>query len=143
MLAAAARDLHLLSDDEAAARRATGAARAQQGTTELGSEQQALIARYTHAHRGEALYLCVRARVRALSIDSTDGILRQRLVSRADAFYLASVFMGDTEAGGDRGCDCSHRGGNPGFVQFQAPGTLRWGDYVRCLLCAHLRRTVL
>ena len=48
---------------------------------------------------------------------------------RCDHFYITSCYMGDTAAGGERGCDTSHRGGNPGFLDFTAPGTLRWGDY--------------
>ncbi|GAB0108248.1 pyridoxamine 5'-phosphate oxidase family protein [Nocardia sp. JMUB6875] len=47
---------------------------------------------------------------------------QQQLVSRADAFFVAS-------ADPDGNADASHRGGNPGFLQVLSPTRLRWPDY--------------
>ncbi|MFJ8081162.1 pyridoxamine 5'-phosphate oxidase family protein [Streptomyces sp. NPDC096205] len=46
---------------------------------------------------------------------------QQAFVSRADTFFLASVYEG--------GADASHRGGNPGFVEVVSPRELAWRDY--------------
>ena len=51
-------------------------------------------------------------------------------MSRADTFHLAICYMGSEEEGGTSGCDISHRGGPPGFVQLKGDGTLVWADYV-------------
>ena len=48
---------------------------------------------------------------------------------RCDTFFLATCYTGSEDDGGSQGCDVSHRGGDPGFIDFQAPGTLRWADY--------------
>ncbi|MEC3954149.1 pyridoxamine 5'-phosphate oxidase family protein [Nocardia sp. CDC153] len=50
-----------------------------------------------------------------------DGAQR-RLVSAADAFFVASA-----DPSGN--ADASHRGGNPGFLQVLSPTRLRWPDY--------------
>ncbi|AYF74858.1 pyridoxamine 5'-phosphate oxidase family protein [Nocardia yunnanensis] len=47
---------------------------------------------------------------------------QQQMISRADAFFVAS-------ADPDGNADASHRGGNPGFLQVLSPTRLRWPDY--------------
>lgn len=54
----------------------------------------------------------------------------QRAGCRLDTFHLASCYEGSEAEGGSNGCDISHRGGPPGFVQLQGEGTLVWADYV-------------
>ena len=44
------------------------------------------------------------------------------LVRGADTFFIGTRHP-------EGAADASHRGGNPGFVQVDAPGTLRWPDY--------------
>ena len=44
--------------------------------------------------------------------------------------HLASCYQGSEAEGGSQGCDISHRGGPPGFVQLQGEGTLFWADYI-------------
>ena len=59
------------------------------------------------------------ARVRSgteLSSDQMD------LVRGADTFFIGTCHPGGA-------ADASHRGGNPGFVQVDSPGTLCWPDY--------------
>lgn len=61
----------------------------------------------------------------------TDMQIRLREMCRTDTIFLASCYYGDLEAGdGVVGCDVSHRGGPPGFVQVSGPGTLRFADYI-------------
>ncbi|GAB2551497.1 pyridoxamine 5'-phosphate oxidase family protein [Nocardia heshunensis] len=55
---------------------------------------------------------------RGAALDSA----QQQLVSRTDAFFVASA-----DANGH--ADASHRGGNPGFLQVLSPTRLRWPDY--------------
>ncbi|MTE13519.1 pyridoxamine 5'-phosphate oxidase family protein [Nocardia aurantiaca] len=47
---------------------------------------------------------------------------QRHLISRADAFFVAS-------ADADGNADASHRGGNPGFLQVLSSTRLRWPDY--------------
>ncbi|MGV9664750.1 pyridoxamine 5'-phosphate oxidase family protein [Nocardia niigatensis] len=47
---------------------------------------------------------------------------QRQLISRADAFFIAS-------ADPDGNADASHRGGNPGFLQVLSSTRLRWPDY--------------
>lgn len=49
---------------------------------------------------------------------------------RLDTMHLASCYQGSEAEGGSQGCDISHRGGPPGFVQLQGEGTLFWADYI-------------
>ena len=51
-------------------------------------------------------------------------------VSRMDTMHLASCYEGSEADGGSSGCDISHRGGPPGFVQQRGDGELFWADYV-------------
>ncbi len=54
------------------------------------------------------------------------------LVQQASTFFVASYHEAepDDSAAVRAGCDVSHRGGAPGFVQIDAPGDrLRWGDF--------------
>ena len=49
------------------------------------------------------------------------------LVAGADTFFIASRIAGEAASAG---CDVSHRGGRPGFVQISDEGrTLTWPDY--------------
>lgn len=44
----------------------------------------------------------------------------RRIVTSADAFFIATAYAGDTmQAGRAAGVDVSHRGGKPGFVRRQ------------------------
>lgn len=60
---------------------------------------------------------------------------QRRLVEASDTFFMASSYdgaggMGRGGAPGACGCDASHRGGPPGFVQVLDGGkTLIWADY--------------
>jgi uncharacterized protein len=47
---------------------------------------------------------------------------QMRLIRGADVFYIGTCHP-------DGAADASHRGGNPGFVQVDSPGALRWPDY--------------
>ncbi|MGW4248561.1 pyridoxamine 5'-phosphate oxidase family protein [Nocardia sp. NPDC004722] len=47
---------------------------------------------------------------------------QQQLISRTDAFFVASADL-------EGRADASHRGGNPGFLQVLSPTRLRWPDY--------------
>ncbi len=50
---------------------------------------------------------------------------------RADFFMMATGYEGPLPNGdGYAGLDVSHRGGQPGFVRVDGPGTLRWPDYL-------------
>ena len=51
---------------------------------------------------------------------------------RCDTFFLASCVMDEAQLapGGSKGCDISHRGGAPGFIQVQESGVLTWADYI-------------
>ena len=53
-------------------------------------------------------------------------------VCRCDTFFLASCAMEESlvSPGGSKGCDISHRGGDPGFIQVQDSGVLTWADYI-------------
>ncbi|MGW2660655.1 pyridoxamine 5'-phosphate oxidase family protein [Nocardia tengchongensis] len=55
---------------------------------------------------------------RATELDAA----QRQLISRADAFFVASADV-------DGHADASHRGGNPGFLQVLSPTRLRWPDY--------------
>lgn len=48
---------------------------------------------------------------------------RQRLITEADTFFIATA-----DRSGN--ADASHRGGNPGFVRVLTPTLLRWPDYI-------------
>lgn len=61
---------------------------------------------------------------------STLGPAEKELISRLDTMHLASCYQGSEAEGGSQGCDISHRGGPPGFVQLQGEGTLFWADYI-------------
>ncbi|GAB5544483.1 MAG: hypothetical protein SangKO_042430 [Sandaracinaceae bacterium] len=70
------------------------------------------------------LPLVPRARHEAARLDSEAA----KLVSRADAFFIASAYPGSP---GDprRGVDASHRGGAPGFVRVESERTLLFPDF--------------
>jgi predicted pyridoxine 5'-phosphate oxidase superfamily flavin-nucleotide-binding protein len=53
----------------------------------------------------------------------------RELISKADTFFIASVF-GDDPTDRRLGADVSHRGGATGFVRFDAPNRLVFPDYV-------------
>lgn len=48
---------------------------------------------------------------------------RQRLITEADTFFIATA-----DRSGN--ADASHRGGDPGFVRVLTPTLLRWPDYI-------------
>lgn len=47
---------------------------------------------------------------------------QQAMIERADTFFMGTHVPG-------RGADCSHRGGNPGFVRVDDAQRLHWPDY--------------
>ena len=52
-------------------------------------------------------------------------------VNRSDTLFLASCYEGPLEGGkGVQGCDISHRGGVPGFVQVKDRSVLSLADYI-------------
>ena len=52
-------------------------------------------------------------------------------VCRADTFFIGTGYEGPLPDGdGHAGLDISHRGGFPGFVRIDGPGTLKWPDYL-------------
>ncbi len=57
--------------------------------------------------------------------------LNQNPGCSADTLFLATCWFGQPgEGDGVSGCDTSHRGGPPGFVQVSEAGTLQFADYV-------------
>lgn len=57
-----------------------------------------------------------------VTVTSSLGANDRAMIERADTFFVATrSATGDTDA--------SHRGGNPGFVQFAEDGTMSWPDY--------------
>ncbi len=74
---------------------------------------------------------------------STAFILVTR-VCRADTFFIATGYEGPLPDGdGHAGLDISHRGGFPGFVRMDGPGTLKWPDYLGNLTFTTLGEPVL
>jgi predicted pyridoxine 5'-phosphate oxidase superfamily flavin-nucleotide-binding protein len=62
---------------------------------------------------------------------------------RADTFFLATGYEGPLPNGdGHAGLDISHRGGPPGFVRVDGPGTLKWADYLGNLTFTTLGKTL-
>jgi len=47
---------------------------------------------------------------------------QRELVESADTFFIGTCHP-------EGAADASHRGGNPGFIRVDSPGTLRWPDY--------------
>lgn len=68
--------------------------------------------------------LVPRARHEATRLDPEAA----RLVSRADAFFIASAYLGRPDDP-RRGVDASHRGGAPGFVRVEDDRTLLFPDF--------------
>ncbi|BDA45470.1 probable 3-ketosteroid-9-alpha-monooxygenase, ferredoxin reductase at C-terminar half [Coccomyxa sp. Obi] len=59
------------------------------------------------------------------------GPAERDLIERADTFFIATGYEGPLPDGdGHAGLDISHRGGFPGFVRVDGPGTLKWPDYL-------------
>jgi len=72
-------------------------------------------------------YIRPRAIVPAATASGAD-VSPAELLARADTFFIASRFSADAP---NAGIDVSHRGGAPGFIEYDADaGTVSWPDYV-------------
>jgi predicted pyridoxine 5'-phosphate oxidase superfamily flavin-nucleotide-binding protein len=60
----------------------------------------------------------------AASVESYSELTapQQRWIERADTFFIGTMHA-------EAGLDCSHRGGNPGFVRATGPNTITFPDY--------------
>ena len=79
----------------------------------------------------EAQAVLATARHAECSGTGSLGQEQAALIQRADTFFIATHHEAeaDNPVSIRSGNDISHRGGAPGFVQLDAPDTLRWADY--------------
>lgn len=79
----------------------------------------------------EPVYLEDRAAAAPVvhELSQLDDVAR-RIITRADTFYIATAYAGDSvQAGRAAGVDVSHRGGKPGFVRLDEDGVLTVPDF--------------
>lgn len=124
-LAFAARRLDLLSEE---LKRMDKSRPVHKGGHELGPAERDLIERCSHNFHFPRI-ACTSL---ACCCQTTLWIQPQsRWVCRADTFFIATGYEGPLPDGdGHAGLDISHRGGFPGFVRVDGPGTLKWPDYL-------------
>ena len=68
-----------------------------------------------------------RSKPQVIKLDRFDAKV-EKMLAAADTLFIATGFRDDQEAN-NQGADASHRGGKPGFIKVDGPGSLIFPDF--------------